>query len=404
MNGSGRIVKRAHTTELPGANLFSAFLTNAFVGRLRRLRHGWQISPRVVEPRLLEIMKIKSFQFELHLAHEWATAASGAKKGRIVTFVELTSPDGVTGIGESAPSNRYGETLETVIAFLKQVNPQRLSFDDVTASMAYLDEVSANDFAAKAAVNIALVDGAAKKAGKAVYDFLGLGFTENKHVTSYTIGIDTPEKVRQKVLEAAQYPMLKLKVGVPQEREIMEALRGVAPLKKLCIDANEGWQTKEAALKNIEWFARDPHIEFVEQPMPAGTSAQDLAWLKQRSPLPVFADESFISAKDAAFCAECYHGVNVKLVKTGGISGGYAALQAARKAGLKTMIGCMIESSVLITAGAHLAGLADYLDIDTNLLITNDPYRGCSARNGIISFAEAPEKTGLRVRANSRPA
>ena len=319
--------------------------------------------PRVVEPRLLEIMKIKSFQFELQLAHEWATAASGAKKGRIVTFVELTSADGVTGVGESAPSNRYGETLETVIAFLKQVNPQKLSFDDVAASMAYLDGISKNDFAAKAAVNIAFVDGAAKKAGKAVYDFLGLGFTENKHVTSYTIGIDTPEKVRQKVLEAAQYPMLKLKVGVPQEREIMEALRGVAPLKKLCIDANEGWQTKEAALKNIEWFARDPHIEFVEQPMPAGTSAQDLAWLKQRSPLPVFADESFVSAKDAAFCAECYHGVNVKLVKTGGISGGYEALQAARKAGLKTMIGCMIESSVLITAGApsgRVGGLSGY--------------------------------------------
>ncbi|MDB6110194.1 MAG: Mandelate racemase/muconate lactonizing protein [Pedosphaera sp.] len=350
-------------------------------------------------------MKINSFQFELHLAHEWATAGSAAKKGRVVTFVELNSADGFAGVGESAPSSRYGETLETVVAFLKKVDPQKLSFDDVAASMAYLDRISPNDFAAKAAVNIALLDGAAKQAGQAVYDFLGLGFTENKHVTSYTIGIDTPEKVRQKVLEAASYPMLKCKVGVPQDREIMAALRSVAPTKRLCIDANEGWKTKEAALEKIEWFARDPHIEFVEQPMPAGTSAQDLAWLKQRSPLPLFADESFISAKDAAFCVDCYHGVNVKLIKTGGISGGFEALQAARKAGLKTMIGCMIESSVLITAGAHLAELADYLDIDTNLLITNDPYRGCSAPNGIISFAGAPEPTGLQVRANLlRPA
>src|SRR4051795_3606568 len=180
-------------------------------------------------------MEIKSYQFELHLAHEWATAGSAAKKGGIVTCVELRSADGVAGVGESAPSSRYGETLETVVAFLKKVDPQRLSFGDVPASMAYLDEISANDFAAKAAVNIALVDGAAKQAGKAVYDFLGLGFIENKHVTSYTIGIDTPEKVRQKVLEAAPYPMLKCKVGVPQDREIMAALREVAPLKKICI-------------------------------------------------------------------------------------------------------------------------------------------------------------------------
>jgi len=163
------------------------------------------------------------------------------------------------------------------------------------------------------------------------------------------------------------------------------------------IDGNEGWKTKEEALRNIEWFAQDKNVEYVEQPMPDTTPVKDMAWLKSRSPLPIYGDESYHTAKDIDMCAECFHGVNVKLVKTGGISGGYEALQAARKAGLKTMIGCMIESSILITAAAHLAELADHLDIDGNILIGNDPYLGATAERGMISFAKTPEKLGLRV-------
>jgi L-Ala-D/L-Glu epimerase len=342
-------------------------------------------------------MEMKVFQFELQLAHQWATAGSAAKKGRVVTFVELRSSDGVVGIGESAPSDRYGETLATVTEFLKKVNPHRLSFDNVNQSMAYLDTISPGDFAGKCPVNIALMDGAARKTGQAVYDFLGLGFTENKHLTSYTIAIDTPDIIRLKTREAAQYPVLKLKVGVPQEHQILAALREVAPAKTLRIDANEGWKTKESALENIERFAKDPHIEFVEQPMPASADWRDLAWLKKRSPLPLYADESYVSAADANLCAECFHGVNVKLIKTGGISGALAALAAAQKAGLKRMIGCMIESSVLISAGAQLSAMADHLDLDTHLLLTNDPYAGPTVKNGIMSYADAAEKTGLRL-------
>jgi L-alanine-DL-glutamate epimerase-like enolase superfamily enzyme len=131
--------------------------------------------------------------------------------------------------------------------------------------------------------------------------------------------------------------------------------------------------------------------------MPAATSVKDWIWLKQRSPLPIFADESYHVAKDVAQAAECFHGVNVKLVKTGGISGGFEALSAARKAGLKTMIGCMIETSILINAAAHLAELCDYLDVDGNILCTNDPYLGVTNENGVLSFANAPEKFGLRA-------
>jgi L-alanine-DL-glutamate epimerase-like enolase superfamily enzyme len=242
-----------------------------------------------------------------------------------------------------------------------------------------------------------LVDGAAKIAGKAVCDFLGLGFSEKKHVTSFSIGIDTPEVIGLKVAEAADYPILKLKIGAAGDRENLAALRRVAPKRTLRVDANEGWTTKEEALQNLEWLAKDPHIEFVEQPMPAVTPASDMAWLKSRSPLPLFGDESYHTAADIGHCAECFHGVNVKLLKTGGISGAHEALKAARKAGLKTMIGCMIETSVLISAAAHLAELADHLDIDGSLLISNDPYSGATAENGLVSFATAAEKMGLRV-------
>src|SRR5258708_14670177 len=132
--------------------------------------------------------------------------------------------------------------------------------------------------------------------------------------------------------------------------------------------------------------------------MPATPPASDWTWLKQRSPLPIFGDESYHRAADVHLAADCFHGVNVKLVKTGGISAGFDALAAARKAGLKTMIGCMIETSILISAAAHLAELCDYLDLDVHILITNDPYERVNADNGILSFNQAPEKFGLRVR------
>jgi L-alanine-DL-glutamate epimerase-like enolase superfamily enzyme len=346
-------------------------------------------------------MKMEVRRFDLKLKHAWRISRSG--EGGFgtypVTFVTLTSDDGVRGLGETAPSWRYRESVETVGQFLNAVDPARLSFDDVAASMCYLDTVAPGNPAAKTALNIALMDGAARRAGKPIYDLLGLGFTEGRHVTSFSIGIDSPEMVRQKVTEAAEFPVLKMKLGSPQDRANLAALREAAPTKTVRVDANEAWKTKEHALSEIEWLAQDGHIEFVEQPMPAAAPVDDLAWLKARSPLPLFGDESYHHASDAALCAEAYHGVNVKLVKTAGISGAYDALQAARHAGLKTMIGCMIESSVLITAAAHLAELADHLDIDGNVLISNDPFLGVTCSRGVISFRETPEKLGLRVRA-----
>ena len=352
-------------------------------------------------------MQIRVWPFDLRLAHRWTIAStlgpggSGGTAVFKVVFVELIGEDGIHGLGEAAPSTRYEGGAQSTFEFLNSIDPARLSFTDVAASMSYLESLGAGQFAAKGAVNVALLDGAARQAGKPIYDQLGLGFTEGKHLTSFSIGIDSPDAIRQKVLEAEQFPVLKLKVGSPADRQNLAALREVAPHRPIRVDANEAWKTREEALRQLEWLASDGAIQFVEQPMPAATEAKDLLWLKDRTPLPIMADESCCSVKDIPHCAECFNAVNVKLMKTSGISGAQEALRAARRAGLKTMIGCMIESSVLITAAAHLAELTDYLDIDGNLLITNDPFLGATSERGIISFASTPEALGLRVQSRT---
>jgi L-alanine-DL-glutamate epimerase-like enolase superfamily enzyme len=343
-------------------------------------------------------VKLISRSCELHLANPWKIASSKGSGIHRTVIVEL-SDGGTDAVGEAAPSVLYGESVESTQDFLRQIETAKLSFTDVPGSMAYLDALAGIPVAAKCALNLALLDGAAKRAGKPLYDFFGLGFRENHHVTCFSIGIDAPDVIRKKVLEAAQYPMIKLKVGDPRDRENLAALRSVAPEKPVRADANEGWKTKEDALRMLEWLAAtDKKIQFVEQPMPRDAAVKDMVWVKERSPLPVFGDESCHTVKDIPRCAECFHGVNVKLVKTGGASMAKETLEAARKAGLKTMIGCMIETSVLISAAAHLAELADFLDLDGNLLITNDPFAGVTAKNGILSFSDTPEKLGLCVK------
>ena len=344
---------------------------------------------------------MRYWHFDLKLVNTWRIASGFGGAGGTtyaVVFVELRDDDGRVGIGESAPSSRYQENSKSVEAFLRKVDAQRLSFDDVAGSMRYLDEVASGDDAAKCAVNLALLDGMAKARKLPIYDFLKLGFTEGKHVTSFSIGIDKPDVIRRKVEQAEAYPVLKLKVGSPDDEQNLAALRSVAPKKRVRVDANEAWKTRDEALKRIEWLAGDKNIEFIEQPMPASSKRADMAWLKERSPLPIFGDESCQRVSDVEHCGECFHGVNVKLVKTGGISGAYEVLMAARKVGLKTMVGCMIESSVLISAAAQVAELTDHLDIDGNLLISNDPFVGPTSEKGVVSFAGAAEAHGLRVR------
>ena len=345
------------------------------------------------------MMKLIFRRHDLKLAHNWMVASSQATGGKTIypaVLTELREGD-LVGFGEASPSRRFDETAETAAAFLNRIDATQLSFDDVEGSMLYVESLSAGDFSPKGALNLALLDGAAKKAGQSLHEFVGLEFMEGKHLSSLTIGIDSADMIRRKVREAEAFPILKLKVGAPDDRANLAALREIAPEKTVRVDANEAWTSKEEALTRIEALAQDPLIEFIEQPMPAATPAEDFAWLRERSPLPLIADESFLNAADTNLCADCFDGVNVKLCKTGGISRGLEALRAARAAGLKTMIGSNVESSVLTSAGAHLAALADWLDLDGMLLVTNDPFRGVISEKGVMSFAQAQEKFGLRV-------
>jgi L-alanine-DL-glutamate epimerase-like enolase superfamily enzyme len=345
-------------------------------------------------------MELRLRRYDLTLAHNWMVATSQATGGKMVhpaVLLELRDRDGLIGYGESAPSNRYRETAQTSLDFLQRIDAARLSFDDVEGSMRYVESLDQDNFSPKGAINLALLDGAAKKVKQPLHEFLGLGFREGKHVNSVTIGLDSPEMIRQKTKEREAFPVLKLKVGSPNDRENLAALRAIAPDKTIRVDANEAWTTKEEALRHIEELASDVKIEFIEQPMPAASAASDFVWLMERSPLPIVGDESYMNAADVNLCADCFHGVNVKLCKTGGVTRGIEALRAARKAGLKTMLGSMVESSILTSAGAHLAELTDWLDLDGMLLITNDPFRGVTSERGIMSFTSAPEKFGLQV-------
>ena len=196
-------------------------------------------------------MKLEFKPFDLQLSHTWTTAFGAKTDGsgsKIVktTLVRLTDK-GIVGLGEAACASRYNETVTVIGDFLRRVDAAKLSFDDIPGSMAYLETLKPASSSAVCGINVALVDGAARKAGKPIYDMFGLGFTEQKHLTSFSIGIDRAEVIRQKTLEAAPYPVLKLKVGAAGDRENMAALREAAPGKIVRVDANEGWTTKEEA-------------------------------------------------------------------------------------------------------------------------------------------------------------
>src|SRR5215469_6297516 len=256
--------------------------------------------------RKVIILKLNWKQIDLHLAQAWVIARGRTDVAKVVV-VELTDDDGIIGRGEAAPISRYGESAQTAEEFFHRIDPNQLR--SIPQATAYLHSLSPHDMAAKCAIDIALSDIAAKRAGKPIYDFLDLGFREQQHVTSFSIGIATPAEIRNKVKAAEKYPVLKLKLGGPEDQAALRVLREVAPEKTIRVDANEGWRTKDDALKNIEWLAADTRIEFVEQPLPASTTPADWIWLKQRSPLPIFADESYHLAESAESAAECFHGV-----------------------------------------------------------------------------------------------
>jgi L-alanine-DL-glutamate epimerase-like enolase superfamily enzyme len=330
----------------------------------------------------------------LKLRQTWTTTMSSSDV-RDTLFVRY-SRDGLTGVGEGAPIVRYHEdaiggkkVVDGLIDWLSTADPS--AFEKLNAEL--LRRVD-GEWAAKAAVDIAILDWVGQRLGVPIHRLLGLDPADTP-LTTFSIGIDTPEITRQKVREADPYPVLKIKVGLDTDEATIDAVRSVTK-KPLRVDANEGWKTKEEALRKIKWLETQG-VELIEQPMPAAM-LEEQRWLRERVDMPIFADESCLRPSDIPKIAGAYDGVNIKIDKAGGLLQGYRMVQIARALGLKTMLGCMVSSSVSITAAAQLSPLVDYADLDGHLLIANDPYEGVTVKSGKLVLPDRPG-TGVRRRA-----
>ncbi|RLE31885.1 MAG: dipeptide epimerase [Acidobacteria bacterium] len=332
------------------------------------------------------MMRLRHQAIDLQLRHTFRLAR-GDSDSRRVLIVEIEH-DGLIGRGEAAPIARYGQDAESAAraaeAMVAQIGDP-LAFEVAANRMAV-----AGQPAAEAAVDMALRDLAGKRFGAPLYQMMGID-TSTMPVTSFTIGMDTPEIIEQKVREAEGFEVLKVKLGSPDDRRMLETVRKITncPIR---VDANEGW-TLEDALARLEWL-QDLGVEFVEQPLPAGQLAE-MRELKKQSPLPLMADESVGRAEDIPRLAEAFDGINIKLMKCGGLGEALRMIHVARAHGLKIMLGCMVETSMAITAAAHIAPLVDSVDLDGNLLITNDPFIGAEVKEGKLVL---PSEPGLGVR------
>lgn len=322
----------------------------------------------------------------LKLRHTWTTTMSSSEY-RDVLYVRF-SEGGLTGRGEGAPIVRYKESAETARAAVESVR-SAIEKSDPRFYRKILGDIFnkvPGEWAAKSAIDIALMDWIAQSAGMPLYRYLGLN-REDTPMTTFSIGIDTPEITRQKVKEAEPFPILKIKVGLDKDEATLEAVRSVTK-KPLRMDANEGFKSKEEAVRKINWL-ETLGAEFIEQPLPAHMH-EETKWVRSRVHIPILADEACMRATDVPKVAEAYDGVVVKLDKTGGILGALRLIELAKEYKLKTMLGCMVSSSVTITAAAHLSPLVDYADLDGNLLIANDPYSGVRVQNGKLILPDAP--------------
>ena len=324
--------------------------------------------------------------YELKLKHVFTVSS----------FSRSTTPDvqvridydGYTGYGEASMPPYLGQSVESVCSFLKKVDleqfPDPFCIDDI---LTYIDSLSVGDSAAKAAVDIALHDVVGKIIGAPWHRMLGLN-PEKTPNTTYTIGIDTDEMVKLKTREVAgQFKILKVKLGTPRDREMIRAIREVSDLP-IAVDVNQGWKNKKKALDEIFWL-KEQGIVMVEQPMPKEMLDAN-AWLTERSPLPTFADEAIQRLKDIPAVKGAYTGINIKLMKCTGMREAWKMMNYARAEGMKVMIGCMTETSCAIAAAAQLSPAVNFADLDGNLLIANDIFRGTTVVDGKITLNQLP--------------
>jgi L-alanine-DL-glutamate epimerase-like enolase superfamily enzyme len=322
----------------------------------------------------------------LKLAHTW-TIARNSSDYKDNVFVKIEK-DGIAGYGEAAPNIRYSEDWEKTT---DRINKAKSIFDkhdlwhyvDIKEE---LDKTIIDQSCAKCALDIALMDWIGKKLNTPLYKMWGLDKSKTP-LTTFSIGIDTPEVIKQKVKEAEKYPRLKIKVGKDNDEEVINTVRSVTD-KPLVVDANEGWKSKEVALEKIKWLISEG-VEFIEQPLPS-SMIEETRWLRDRVDIPVIADEAVKTAADIPLLSTAYDGINIKLMKSGGLQEALRMIHMAKALGMKIMLGCMIESSIAITAAAHLSPYADYADLDGNLLLAEDPFEGVKVEKGKLILNDKP--------------
>jgi L-alanine-DL-glutamate epimerase-like enolase superfamily enzyme len=337
-------------------------------------------------------MKITATRFDLRLKHTF-TIARGGRDVSPVVIVELEH-DGITGYGEAAPSARYGESCDSVLNFLAALNFQGFGSPfELEAILSHVESASPGNTAAKASVDIALHDWIGKKLGVPLHRYWGLAGMRTP-TTSFTIGIDTPAVIEQKVREAEAYPILKIKLGGDNDEEIIRTIRRVTK-KTLRVDANEGWKTRDVAVERIQWLEQEG-VEFIEQPMPAADLA-GTAWVREHVNLPLIADENSLRLQDVPRLQGAFDGINIKLMKCTGLREALRMIGTARACGMKVMLGCMIESSVAVSAAAQLSPLAEYADLDGNVLTSNDPFDGVRSLDGTLRLNDRPGHGAVRL-------
>lgn len=329
--------------------------------------------------------ELRYYPYELKLRHSFNLASMS----RTVTpgvQVELRL-DSLTGYGEASMPPYLGESVESVTEFLSRVDPARLSDPFAFESIhAYLDSLAPGNRAAKAAIDIALHDLTGKMMAQPWYRIYGLN-PDDAPMTSYTVSVDSPDELALKLKEAEPYRVIKVKMGVPGDRELIETIRSLTD-RPICVDVNQGWKNREEALENINWLS-DKGVLFVEQPMDKA-DMESHRWLKEHSSLPIIADEAVQTSADIPSLAEAYDGINIKLMKSGGLTDAYKMAILARGLGMKVMIGCMTETSCAVSAAAQLAPLADWVDLDGNLLIANDLFTGMQIVDGKVTLTPLP--------------
>lgn len=322
--------------------------------------------------------------YDLLLEHTF-TVSVHSRTSTPSMLVKL-SYDGIVGYGEATMPPYLGETQESVSAFFRKLDMEQFSDPfQMEEILHYVDIQSAENYAAKAAIDIALHDLVGNILQQPWYKIWGYN-PEKTPITSYTIGIDSSDVVKEKTKQAAPYKMLKVKVGLDNDKEMIETIRSITDVP-ICVDANQGWKDKYKARDMIDWLA-EQGVVLVEQPLPKD-QIDDMSWLTAHSALPTIADEAIQRLTDVAQIKGLYSGINVKLMKCTGMREAHKMLLLAKSLGMKTMLGCMTETSCGISAATQLSSLVDWADLDGNLLITNDPFEGVKVVDGKMKHTTA---------------